>query len=161
MSEFFQGVDEVRYEGPDSDTPFAFKVYDPHRVVLGKTMEDQLRAAVCYWHTFTWPGSDVFGSGTFDRPWIDSDMSPMDAARMKMDAAFEFFEKLGTPFFCFHDIDIAPAGTTFAETRSHLHEMVDYAAANMERTGVRRIHSSPSVLSSIIARTSAVVPTLR
>jgi len=115
----------------------SFKVYEPDRVVLGKRMEDHLRMAVCMWHSFAWPGSDVFGSGTFDRPWIGAPGDQMDAARSKMDAAFEFFAKLGTPFFCFHDIDIAPAGATFTETKRNLEEMVTYAEEHMGRTGVR------------------------
>ena len=137
MTEFFDGVEPIRYEGPDSDTDLAFRYYDPDRLVLGKRMEDQLRMAVCYWHSFAWPGSDVFGSGTFDRPWLDPAADAMAAARQKMDAAFEFFSKLRIPFFCFHDVDVAPTGSSFAESRRNLHEMVDYAAGHMERTGVR------------------------
>jgi xylose isomerase len=137
MAEFFQGVDSVRYEGPDTDNPFAFRFYDKDRVVLGKSMEEQLRAAVCYWHSFNWPGSDVFGVGTFDRPWLDPAMDPMAAAHEKMDAAFEFMSKLGFPYWCFHDLDIAPAGGTFAETRANLQTMVDYAEKKMSDTGIR------------------------
>ena len=107
--EFFAEVTEpIRYAGLDSDDPLTFKVYDPDRMVLGKRMEDHLRMAVCYWHSFNWPGSDVFGAGTFDRPWLDDAADPMTAARTKLDAAFEFFAKLGLPYFCFHDRDLAP-----------------------------------------------------
>ncbi len=137
MTEFFTGVDQVRYEGPDTDNDLAYRIYDPERIILGKRMEDHLRIAVCYWHSFAWPGNDVFGSGTFDRPWNDLAADPTMAARHKMDAAFEFVSKLGVPFFCFHDVDIAPAGSTFAETTSNLHAMVDYAAEHMDRTGIR------------------------
>ena len=105
--EFFaDGSGHIRYEGTDAGSDLAARVYDPDRLVLGKRMEDQLRIAVCYWHSFSWPGSDVFGSGTFDRPWLDPAMDPLAAARLKMDAAFEFFTKLGVPFFTFHDHDI-------------------------------------------------------
>ena len=138
MSEFFSTVSEpIAYEGPSSDNPLAFRWYDKDRVVMGRTMEDQLRFAVCYWHSFAWPGNDVFGDGTFDRPWLDSAMDPMEAAHLKMDAAFEFFSKLGVPFFSFHDRDIAPEGATFAESCDNLDTMVDYAAKHMERTGLK------------------------
>ena len=135
--EFFTEVaGPIPYGGPDSVDPLTFKAYEPDRIVLGKSMRDHLRMAACYWHSFSWPGSDVFGSGTFDRPWIEEG-EPMAAARTKMDAAFEFFTKLGTPFWCFHDIDIAPAGATFAETKRNLDEMVSYAGEHMARTGVK------------------------
>ena len=138
MTEFFPEVpDRIRYGGFGSDTELSFRVYDPDRIVLGKRMEDHLRIAVCYWHSFAWPGSDVFGAGTFDRPWLDPAADAISAAKQKMDAAFEFFAKLGAPFFCFHDIDIAPAGATFAETKRNLETMVEYAEGHMARTGVR------------------------
>jgi len=147
MTEFFSGVDTVQYEGPDSDNPLAYHYYDPQRMVLGKTMEDQLRMAVCYWHSFAWPGSDIFGSGTFDRPWNDFPGDPMDAARMKMDAAFEFFAKLGLPFWCFHDADIAPDGDSFSETRANLESMVDYAEEKMSETGVKLLWGTTNAFS--------------
>lgn len=134
---FFESVGKIEYEGLESDNDLAFKVYDPDREVLGKRMEDHMRVAVCYWHSFNWPGTDVFGSGTFDRPWLEAAGDPMAAARMKMDAAFEFFAKLGAPFFCFHDVDIAPTGDTFAESAKNLEAMVGYAEEKMAETGVR------------------------
>ena len=116
MTEFFADVDgPIPFAGRgDVGDPhaLAYRVYDPDRVVAGKRMEDQLRIAVCYWHSFNWPGSDVFGVGTFDRPWLDAGADPMKAAFAKQDAAFEFFAKLGAPFYCFHDADMAPAGST-------------------------------------------------
>ncbi len=134
---FFPDVAEpIRYQGPDSDDPLAFRWYDRERVVRGRTMEEHLRFAVCYWHSFNWPGNDVFGLGTFDRPWLDPGADPMAAARAKMEAAFEFFAKLGVPFFCFHDRDIAPEGDTFAESCARLDEMVDAAEKHMADTGV-------------------------
>ncbi len=109
MTDFFTTVsDPIEYEGPDSDNPLAFRWYDPDRVVAGKRMEDHLRFAVCYWHSFNWDGFDIFGRGTLDRPWLEGGEEPMAAARAKMSAAFEFFEKLGVPYWCFHDRDIAP-----------------------------------------------------
>jgi xylose isomerase len=110
-------------------------------------MEDHLRIAVCYWHSFNWPGSDVFGSGTFDRPWNDPRLDPMLAARAKADAAFEFFAKLGVPFFTFHDRDIAPEGRTFAESTANLHAILDDVEAHMARTGVRLLWGTANLFS--------------
>lgn len=138
MTEFFADITEpIPFEGPNSDNPLAFRWYDRNRVVGGKSMAEQLRFAVCYWHSFNWAGTDIFGAGTFDRPWLDPSVDPMAAAHQKMDAAFEFFEKLGTPFFSFHDRDIAPEGASFAESCKNLDTMVDYAEQQMGRTGVR------------------------
>jgi xylose isomerase len=147
MAEFFTDVAPIRFEGPDTDTELAFRVYDPDRVVLGERMADQLRMAVCYWHSFHWPGNDVFGAGTFDRPWLEAGRDPMDAARTKMDAAFEFFTKLGVPFFCFHDADLAPAGDTFAESKRNLEELVDLAGQHVERTGVQLLWGTSNAFS--------------
>ena len=148
MAEFFTEVpSKITYEGPETTNELAYRYYDPDRIVLGKRMEDQLRMAVCYWHSFAWPGSDVFGSGTFDRPWMDPNLDPMVAARMKMDAAFEFFSKLGLPFWCFHDADIAPDGSTYSETRSNLEAMVDYAEVKMADTGVKLLWGTTNALS--------------
>lgn len=138
MSEFFAEVSEpIKFGGLDSDDPLTFKVYQPDRMVLGERMEDHLRAAVCYWHSFNWPGSDVFGLGTLDRPWLEPGADPMSAARVKMDAAFEFMAKLGFPFFCFHDRDVAPDGDSFSDTVRNLEAMTDYMAGKMEATGRR------------------------
>jgi xylose isomerase len=146
--EFFSDVPgPVGLARPDSEDDLAYRVYDPDRMVLGKRMEDQLRIAVCYWHSFNWPGSDVFGSGTFDRPWLGVLDDPMAAARQKMDAAFEFFTKLGTPFFCFHDVDIAPEGGTFAESAANLDTMVDYAEKKMAESGVRLLWGTANLFS--------------
>jgi xylose isomerase len=119
--EFFPDVaGRIPFGGPESREALAFKVYQPDGLVLGKRMEDHLRIAVCLWHSFNWPGSDVFGVGTFDRPWLLPGVDPMRAAEQKLSAAFEFIEKLGVPFYCFHDHDIAPEGATFAESRASL-----------------------------------------
>jgi xylose isomerase len=147
MSEFFSGVDAVAFEGPESDDPFAYRVYDPDRVVLGRRMEDLLRVAVCYWHSFAWPGSDVFGAGTFDRPWMDPGMEPLAAARLKMDAAFEFLAKLGVPFWCFHDVDIAPQGNSFAASAANLDAMVNHAETKMAETGIRVLWGTANLFS--------------
>ena len=150
MSEFFDTAETIRFEGPASDNPFAFRWYDADRVVGGRTMAEQLRFGVCYWHTFAWDGFDIFGAGTMDRPWHpnqDPTLDPMVAAKMKMEAAFEFFAKLGAPFFSFHDVDIAPLGATFAESSRNLDEMVELAAGHMERTGIKLLWGTTNAFS--------------
>jgi xylose isomerase len=135
---FFSLVPEpVRFEGLESSNPFAFKVYDPDRMVLEKRMEDHLRPGVCFWHSFAWAGTDMFGTGTLDRPWITDGGDEMDAARQKMAVAFEFFTKLGIPYYCFHDRDVAPEGAGYAAFRANLDALADDAAGYQERTGVR------------------------
>ena len=107
---FFGDIAPVRYEGPKSDNPFAFRHYDPARAVMGKPMAEHLRPAVCYWHNFAWMGSDMFGAPTFVRPWEGDDMK---AARLKADVAFDMVSTLGFPFFSFHDKDVVPEGASF------------------------------------------------
>jgi len=146
--QFFTDVTEpIKYEGPDSDNPLAFRWYDAGRVVGDRTMAELLRFAVAYWHSFASDGSDQFGVGTWDRPWLSGKGDPLDAARHKMAAAFEFFEKLGAPYFCFHDLDIAPEGSTFAESCANLDTMIDEAAAHMDRTGVKLLWGTANLFS--------------
>ena len=134
---FFTGVEEpIRYAGLGSTDPLTFKVWRPDRVVLGKPMVEHLRPGVCVWHSFAWDGRDMFGIGTLDRPWL-ADPDEMAGARAKMSAAFEFFTKLGTPYYCFHDRDVAPEGASFAEFRDNLDALADEAGDYQERTGVR------------------------
>ncbi|MEZ5257839.1 MAG: xylose isomerase [Ilumatobacteraceae bacterium] len=149
MSEFFREVAEpVRFAGAGrSDEGLSYQVYDPQRVVAGKTMAEHLRIAVCYWHSFNWPGSDVFGAGTFDRPWLQVGADPMDAARAKQDAAFEFFTKLGTPYYCFHDVDMAPEGATLKESRANLDQLVDRAAELQAESGVKLLWGTANLFS--------------
>jgi xylose isomerase len=150
--EFFTDVtDRISYEGPDSDNPLAFRWYDAEREVAGRSMADHLRFAVCYWHSFAWDGFDIFGAGTLDRPWHPTfapRADPMDAAKQKMDAAFEFFSKLSVPFYCFHDRDIAPEGTSFKESAANLDEMVDVAADHQQRTGVQLLWGTANLFSN-------------
>jgi xylose isomerase len=135
---FFSGVPgPVRFAGPGSTDPFTFKVYEPDRMVLGKRMEDHLRIGVCLWHSFAWSGVDMFGAGTMDRPWLDPGRDPMEAAREKMAVAFEFLAKLGVPYYCFHDRDVAPDGGSFAEFKANLDALADDALGYQERTGAR------------------------
>ncbi len=145
---FPEALGRIPFAGIHSDDPLTYKVYNPDRLVLGKRMEDHLRIAVCFWHSFNWPGSDVFGAGTFDRPWLDPRLDPMAAARAKLDAAFEFFEKLGVPYFCFHDRDIAPEGRTFAESTSNLTTILDEAQEQMARTGIRLLWGTANLFSN-------------
>ncbi len=138
VDDFFPDVTgPIPFGGLESTDPLAFKVYEPDRLVLGTRMEDHLRPGVCFWHSFAWPGVDMFGSGTMDRPWLDGTTDEMAAARTKMAVAFEFFTKLGIPFYCFHDRDVAPEGASFATFRSNLDALTDDAAGYQERTGVR------------------------
>ncbi|MDX2380593.1 MAG: xylose isomerase [Acidimicrobiia bacterium] len=153
MTDFFTDVPvPVRFassEAPAGADPtgLAYRVYDPDRIVAGRRMEDQLRIAVCYWHSFNWPGNDVFGDGTFDRPWLSDVGDPMTLAEHKQDAAFEFFQKLGVPYYCFHDVDMAPPGDTLKASRANLDAMVDRAAAKQEETGVGLLWGTANLFS--------------
>ena len=143
--EYFPGIGPIPYEGPGSDNPLSFKAYDAGRVVGTKTMEEHLRFAVCYWHTFCADGGDPFGPGTRTHPWRGSD--PMDNARRKLDAAFEFFTKLNVPFYCFHDRDIAPEGGSVAESESNLEELVGLAKERQEATGMQLLWGTANLFS--------------
>jgi xylose isomerase len=146
--DFFSGVSQpIRFGGLGSTDPLSFKVYQPDRLVLGKRMEDHLRIGVCFWHSFAWDGRDMFGLGTLDRPWLEASADPMTAARAKMAAAFEFFTKLGIPWYCFHDRDVAPEGDSFAEFAANLDALVDDALGYQERTGVRLLWGTANLFS--------------
>jgi len=136
MSEFFSNVKKIQYEGKDSDNPLAFKYYNPDEVIGGKTMKNHLRFAVAYWHTFQGTGGDPFGPGTAIRPW-DNITDPMELAKAKVAANFEFCEKLGVPFFCFHDRDIAPEASTLRETNKRLDEIVSLIKEYMKTSNVK------------------------
>jgi xylose isomerase len=135
---FFAGIEgPVRFGGLDTADPLSFAAYDADRLVLGKRMEDHLRIGVCLWHSFAWPGSDMFGVGTFDRPWLAPGLEALEAARLKVDAAFEFLSKLGVPFFCLHDRDVAPEGRDARQTRRIFDEVMALVEARMASTGQR------------------------
>ena len=123
MTDFFKDIPKVKYTGADSQDVFVFRHYNPDEMLLGKRMEDHLRFAVAWWHSFAWPGGDPFGGQTFQRPWFGD---TMELARMKADVAFELFDLLGQPYFCFHDADIRPEGANFKENTRNLEEIVDY-----------------------------------
>ena len=130
MGEIFPEVNTIEYEGEDSKNPLAFKYYNPQEKIGDKTMEEHLRFSVAYWHTFTGDGSDPFGSATMERPWNDID-DPMEKAKLRVKAAFEFMSKLGVKYFCFHDRDIAPVGKNLSETNQNLDTIVDLIEEKM------------------------------
>ena len=134
MTDFFQGIPQIRFEGPDSQNEFAFRHYNPDEVVMGKTMKDHLRFSVAWWHSFAWPGGDPFGGQTFERPWFGDDMAH---AKLKADEAFEMFRILQAPYFAWHDLDLRPEAETFAESRARLTEITDYIGEKMAQTGVK------------------------
>lgn len=136
QKEFFEGVPRISYEGPESKNPLSFRHYNSDEKVGDKTMREHLRFAVCYWHTFKSEGSDPFGVGTLVRPWLSAS-DPIEQAKDTLKAAFELFTKLGVPFYCFHDRDIAPEADTLEETNRQLDVIVDLAEKMQEDTGVK------------------------
>lgn len=145
--EYFPGVGQIPFEGPGSDNPLSFKAYDASRVIAGQTMEEHLRFAVCYWHTFHGTGSDAFGPGTRDYAWGHA-LDKMQAARQRMDAAFEFFTKLNVPYYCFHDFDLAPEGDSVAESERNLSELVGLAEERQQATGMKLLWGTANVFSN-------------
>lgn len=145
--DYFDLSTRVQYSGLNSSDPLSFRWYDKDRIVLGKRLEEQLRFAVCYWHSFCWDGSDIFGEGTFDRPWQNPALNPQEAAEYKLDVAFEFFSKLGAPYFCFHDVDIAAPASSAAEARANLERITDLAGIRMEESGVKLLWGTANVFS--------------
>ena len=144
--EYFPGIERISYEGPDSTNPLAFKYYDENRLIAGKPMKDHFRFAVAYWHTFCNTGADPFGPGSKNFPWLESG-DPMQMARDKLDAAFEFITKLGVPFYCFHDRDLAPEGGTAAESERNLAEMVHLAEKKQAESGVKLLWGTANLFS--------------
>ena len=142
---FFEGFSPIKYEGPDSANPMAFRHYDPDEVVLGKRLEDHLRFAVAYWHSFAWEGGDPFGGPTFERPWHPQ--NSMENARLKTDIAFDMFALLGQPYFCFHDADIRPDQGNFADNLASLNEITDYIGAKMQAGGPKLLWGTANMFS--------------
>jgi xylose isomerase len=143
---YFEHIPKIGYEGPQSDNPLAFHHYDRTKRVLGKTLEEHLRLAVCYWHTFVWPGVDIFGQGTFHRPWQQPG-DAMERAHQKADAAFEFFSKLGTPYYTFHDTDVAPEGDSLKSYSENFARISDYLARKQQDTGVKLLWGTANLFS--------------
>ena len=129
MTDFFKDIPAITFEGPESTNEFAFRHYNPDEVVMGKRMEDHLRFAVAYWHSFAFQGHDPFGGATLERPWFGETMA---LAKLKADVAFEMFDILGQPFYAFHDADARPEGATFAEGKRNLDEITDYLGQKQE-----------------------------
>ena len=142
---FFEGFSPIKYEGSNSTNPMAFRHYNPDEVVLGKRLEDHLRFAVAYWHSFAWEGGDPFGGSTFERPWHPQ--NSMENARLKADIAFDMFALLGQPYFCFHDADIRPDQGNFADNLASLNEITDYIGAKMQAGGPKLLWGTANMFS--------------
>lgn len=158
---YFPTVDTIKYEGTESTNPFAFRHYNPEEIVLGKTMKEHLRFSVAYWHTFTQDGSDPFGAAVNQRTWLTDD--PMETAKNRVEAAFEFFTKLGVDYFCFHDMDIAPYGNSLDEFFSNLDIITDLIKEKMDETGIKLLwntadrHSNPIYVHGAASSSNAEV----
>ncbi|AEL06887.1 xylose isomerase [Xanthomonas campestris pv. raphani] len=144
--EYFPGIGKIGFEGRDSDNPLAFKVYDANKQVAGKSMAEHLRFAVAYWHSFCGNGADPFGPGTRAYPW-DVGNTALARAEAKSDAAFEFFTKLGVPYYCFHDIDLAPDADDIGEYENNLKHMVGIAKQRQADTGVKLLWGTANLFS--------------
>jgi xylose isomerase len=144
---YFKGVNKIVFEGKESDNPFAFKYYDPDKVVAGKKMKDHFRFAIAYWHSFCGTGNDPFGPGTKVFPW-DAHNDPIIRAKDKMDAAFEFITKIGAPYYCFHDFDLIDEGSSLPESVKRLKAIIEYAGQKQEETGVKLLWGTSNLFSN-------------
>lgn len=144
--EYFKGIGQIKYEGPESDNPLAYRWYDENRVVAGKTLKEHLRFAVAYWHSFCGNGADPFGSPTHIFPW-DEKSDPVERAKDKMDAAFEFITKLNLPYYCFHDVDVVDFGNDLKENERRLKTLVDYAQQKQKESGVKLLWGTANLFS--------------
>jgi len=146
MSDFFTNIPPIQYEGPETENPLAYRYYNPGRVVLGKTMAEHLRFAVCCWHTFCWQGNDGFGEGAFNRPWLQH-RDPHERAKQRMNALFELVSKLNLPFFTFHDRDIAPEGDNLKSSIANLQKIAEYIAEKIQKTGIGLLWGTANLFS--------------
>ena len=142
----FSSVEPVRFEGSNAKSEFAYRVYDKDRVVLGKRLEEWLKPAVCYWHSFNWPGADIFGAGTLNRPWIGPSVS-QEMADTKLEAAFDFFARLGVPYYTFHDVDAMASAATLKEHEKSLRTIEARMADKIARTGVKLLWGTANLFS--------------
>lgn len=145
--EFYKGINEIKFEGKDSDNPFAFKYYNPDQLVMGKSMLEHFRFAIAYWHSFCGQGSDPFGPGTQQFPW-DQSSDPIRRAKDKADAAFELITKLGFEYFCFHDVDLVDEAPTLAENEKRLQTITDYVAQKQKESGVKLLWGTANCFSN-------------
>jgi len=145
VTDFFKGLKPVKFEGPTSSNPLAYRFYNKDELVMGKRMEDHIRPAIAYWHTFAWEGGDPFGGRTFDRPWYDKGL---EGAKLKADVAFELFDLLDAPFFCFHDADVAPEGATLKESNKNLRTITDIFAKKMQSSRTRLLWGTANLFSN-------------
>jgi len=147
MAEIFKNLPKVKYEGPKSTNPFAFKYYDPDRIIMGKPMKDHLKFAMAWWHNLCATGVDMFGVGTADKSF-GAVPGTMEHAKAKVDAGFEFMDKLGIEYFCFHDVDIVPEADTIEETNRRLDEISDYIKEKMDATGKKLLWGTANLFSN-------------
>jgi len=145
--EYYKGIDQIQYEGAGSDNPLAFKYYNPEQLVAGKTMREHFRFAVAYWHTFCGQGGDPFGPGTQNFAW-DQANDPMQRARDKADAAFEFISKMGFGYYCFHDFDLVEEGATFSESEQRLSSITEYLKQKQSASGVKLLWGTSNCFSN-------------
>jgi xylose isomerase len=143
----FPKIKSIAYEGPSSDNPLAFRHYNPREIIGGKTLKEQMRFSIAYWHSFRGVGGDPFGPGTIVRPW-EKGKDPVSVAKVRMDAAFEFFSKIQAPFWAFHDRDIAPEGRTLAESNRNLDKLVAHAKQLQKATGVKLLWGTANLFSN-------------
>ena len=144
---YFKGIEKIQFEGKESDNPFAFKYYNPDQVVAGKTMREHFKFAIAYWHSFCGQGSDPFGPGTQNFPW-DQNNDPVQAAKDKADAAFEFISKMGFDYFCFHDYDLIQEGGSLAESEKRLEAITDYIKTKQDATGIKLLWGTANCFSN-------------
>ena len=146
-TEYFPNIGKIPFEGKESKNPLAFKYYDENKVVAGKTLKDYFRFAIAYWHTFCGDGTDPFGGTTHNYAW-NKGSDAVTKGKQKMDAAFEFITKLGTPFYCFHDFDLVQEGSSIAESDRNIQALVDYAKQKQTESGVKLLWGTANVFSN-------------
>src|SRR5918995_889102 len=147
MAAAFPNISKIQYEGTKSKNPLAFRWYNPDEIVEGKSMKDHLRFSVTYWHTFRGAGSDMFGAATAQRPW-EAATDSVENARNRVRVAFELMEKLGAPFYAFHDRDVAPEGKTLAESHKNLDRVAKVLKSEMDRTGIKLLWGTANLFSN-------------